>query len=157
MSRLTSGPSAWDRNARATRRAEVGVMVVILFLNLGVLLELAVMSGAHRLLAAATRSAARSRGWLFAPPRDNEVRTTQMVSLAGSAQHSVPVEPVWPKVCSEHPGLPDSWPTANPNPRDVKPALLWFLVISRAVSGLTTLPRAPRNSSRNLARSGAEA
>src|ERR1700722_18410585 len=31
MLRLTSGASAWGRKARATRRAEVGVMVVILF------------------------------------------------------------------------------------------------------------------------------
>ena len=81
----------------------------------------------------------------------SDVSTTQMVSLAGSAQQSVPVEPVWPKVCSEHPGLPDSLPTPNPNPRGVNPAGLWFLIISRAVSGLTTLPRAPMNSPRNLA------
>ena len=80
-----------------------------------------------------------------------------MVSLAGSAQHSVPVEPVWPKVRSEHPGLPDPLPTPNPNPRGVNPSGLWFLIISRAVSGLTTLPRAPMNSPRNLAMSGAEA
>src|SRR5207248_6337743 len=90
----------------------------------------------QRLAAAATRSAASSRGWRCAPRRGSDVSTTQMVSLAGSAQKSVPVEPVWPKVCSEQPGLPDSLPTPKPNPRDVKPFGLWFLVISRAVWGL---------------------
>jgi len=39
-----------------------------------------------------------------------------MVSLAGSAQQSVPVEPVWPKVRSEHPGLPYPLQTPNLNP-----------------------------------------
>jgi hypothetical protein len=81
-----------------------------------------------------------------------------MVSLAGSAQQqSVPVEPVWPKVRSEHPGLPDPVPTPNPNPRGVNPSGLWFRTISRAVSGFTTWPRAPRNSPKNVATSGAEA
>src|SRR5262249_55248625 len=89
--------------------------------------------------------------------RGSDVSTTQMVSLAGSAQQSVPVEPVWPNVRSEHPGLPDSLPTPNPNPRGTNPAGLWFLIISRAVSGLMTLPRVPMNSPRNLATSGAEA
>src|SRR6185503_12056697 len=98
-----------------------------------------------------------SRGCRCAPRRGSDVSTTQIVSLAGSAQQSVPVEPVWPKVRSEQPGLPDSLPTPKPNPRGVKSAGLWFLVISRAVSGLTTLPRAPRNSPRNLPTSGAEA
>src|SRR5436305_11258535 len=107
-------------------------------------------------MAAATRSATSSRGWGCSARPGSDVSTTQMVSLAGSAQQSVPVEPVWPKVCAEHPGLPDSFPTPNPNPRGVNPAELWFLIISRAVSGLTTLPRAPMNSPRNLATSGAE-
>ena len=48
--------------------------------------------------------------------------TTQIVLFAGSAQQSVPVEPVWPKVRSEHPGLPDDRPTANPSPRGESPA-----------------------------------
>src|SRR5439155_8035321 len=107
--------------------------------------------------AEATRAAASSRGWRCTARRGSDVSTTQMVSLAGSAQQSVPVEPVWPKVCSEHPGLPDALPTPNPNPRGVSLAGLWFLIISRAVSGLITLPRAPMNSPRNLATSGAEA
>lgn len=80
-----------------------------------------------------------------------------MVSLTGSAQQRVPVEPVWPKVCSEHPELPDVLPTPNPNPRGVNPSGLWFLIIIRAVSGLSTWPRAPMNSDRNLPTSGAEA
>ncbi len=66
--------------------------------------------------AAATRSAASSRGWGCTARPGSEVSTTQMVSLAGSAQPIVPVEPVWPKVRPEHPGLPDRSPTANPNP-----------------------------------------
>src|SRR5207249_6124604 len=107
----------------------------------------------QRFAAAATRSAAISRGWRFTARPGSDVSTTQMVSLAGSAQQSVPVEPVWPKVRSEHPGLPEALPTPNPNPRGVNPAGLWFLVISRAVSGLTTLPRAAMNSPRNLATS----
>jgi hypothetical protein len=65
-----------------------------------------------------------------------------MVSLAGSAQQSVPVEPVSPKVRSEEPGLPDFWPTANPSPRGVSPGEWWFSIISRAVVGRTTLPSA---------------
>src|SRR5262249_42633066 len=69
--------------------------------------------------AAATRFAASSRGCRFAPRRGSDVSTTQMVLLAGSAQQSVPVEPVWPKVRSEHPGLPASLPTASPSPRGV--------------------------------------
>src|SRR5262249_53143387 len=114
-------------------------------------------TGDQRGAAAATRSAASPRGWRFAARRGSDVSTTQTVSLAGSAQQSVPVEPVWPKVRSEHPGLPDSLPTANPNPRGVSPFGLWFLTISRAVSAFTALPRAPRNSPRNRATSGAEA
>lgn len=54
------------------------------------------------------------------------------------AEQSVPVEPVCPKVWSEHPGLPDSRPTPKPNPRGANPAGLWFLTISRAVSGRIT-------------------
>ncbi len=111
----------------------------------------------QRRTAAATRSAASSRGCRRTARPGSDVSTTQMVSLAGSAQQSVPVEPVWPKVRSEQPGLPDSLPTPNPNPRGVNPAGLWFLIISRAVSGLMTLPRAPMNSLRNRATSGAEA
>src|SRR6516165_3643549 len=103
------------------------------------------------------RSAASSRGWRCSARPGSDVNTTQMVSLAGSAQQRVPVEPVWPKVRSEQPGLPARLPTPNPNPRGVNPFGLWFLIISRAVSGLMTLPRAPMNSPRNLARSGAEA
>src|SRR5204862_1007063 len=52
---------------------------------------------------------------------------------------------------------PDPLPTPNPNPRGVNPSGLWFLIISRAVSDFTALPRAPTNSPRNLATSGAEA
>jgi hypothetical protein len=84
----------------------------------------------QRRAAAATRYAASSRGWGCAARPGSDVTTTHLVSLAGSAQQSVPVEPVWPKVCPEHPGLPDSLPTPNPNPRDVSPARLWFLIIS---------------------------
>src|SRR5215510_11405729 len=111
----------------------------------------------QRRAAAATRSAATSRGWGLTARAGSDVSTTQTVSLAGSAQQSVPVEPVWPKVRSEHPRLPDALPTANPNPRGVNPAGLWFLIIRRAVSGLMALPRAPMNSPKNLAISGAEA
>ena len=82
------------------------------------------------------------------------IKVIEMYRL-GARQHAV--EPVWPKVRSEHPELPDPLPTPNPNPRGVNPSGLWFLIISRAVSGLTALPRAPRNSPRNRARSGAEA
>src|SRR5437899_8252751 len=110
----------------------------------------------QRCAAAATYSAATSRGWRCPARRGSDVSTTQMVSLAGSAQESVPVEPVWPKVCSEQPGLPDPLPTPNPSPRGETPDGLWFLIINRAVSGLTALPRAPRNSPRNVAMSGAD-
>src|SRR6516165_1607023 len=78
--------------------------------------------GHQRRGAAATRSAARARGWRSAARLGSDVSTTQMVLLAGSAQQSVPVEPVWPNVRAEHPRLPDSLPTANPNPRGVNPA-----------------------------------
>ena len=48
----------------------------------------------QRRAAVATRSAVSSRGWRSAARRGSDVSTTQMVSLAGSAQQSVPVEPV---------------------------------------------------------------
>src|SRR2546428_11681831 len=80
-----------------------------------------------------------------------------MVSLAGSAQQSVPVEPVCPKVLSEHPGLPADRPTFIPNPRGASPAGLWLVTINRAVSGLTADPFSYRNSDRNRAISGADA
>ena len=48
------------------------------------------------------RSEATSRGWGFTARPGSDVSTTQMVRLAGSAQQSVPVEPVWPKVSAEH-------------------------------------------------------
>jgi hypothetical protein len=79
-------------------------------------------TGDQRWATTATRSAASSRGWRFTARRGSDVSTTQIVSLAGSAQQSVPVEPVCPKVCSEHPGLPDPLPTPNPNPRGVNPS-----------------------------------
>src|SRR5690606_26227826 len=44
--------------------------------------------------AAATYSAAMARGCGLAARRGSDVSTTQMVSVAGSAQQSVPVEPV---------------------------------------------------------------
>src|SRR5262245_15681033 len=69
----------------------------------------------------------------------------------------VPVEPVCPKVFSEHPLLPAKAPTFHPNPRGVSPAGLWFLTISLAVSGFRQVPVSLRNSARNFARSGAEA
>src|SRR5438876_1059399 len=79
-----------------------------------------------------------------------------MVRVACSAQAMVPVEPVWPKVFSEHPLLPADEPTFHPNPRGGSPGGLWFLTISLAVSGLTQAPVSFRNSARNFARSGAE-
>lgn len=45
-------------------------------------------------IAAATRPAANSLGWGWMARPGNEVSTTQIVSLAGSAQAIVPVEPV---------------------------------------------------------------
>ncbi len=83
--------------------------------------------------------------------------TTQIVWLTGSAQQIVPVEPVWPNVLSEHPGLPANAPTFIPSPRGVSPGSFWLLTIFRAVSGLTTSPFSYRNSARNRPTSGADA
>src|SRR6516164_9489099 len=85
-----------------------------------------------------------------------DVSTTQMVSVAGSAQAMVPVEPVCPNVFSEQPGLPAAAPTFNPKPRGVSPFAFWLLAISFAVSGLTTVPVIDRNSASQSATSGAE-
>src|SRR5262249_27370060 len=68
------------------------------------------------------RAPPRARAGAVAPRPGSDVSTTQMVPVAGSAQQSVPVEPLWPNVRAEHPRLPDSSPTANPNPRGVNPA-----------------------------------
>ena len=86
----------------------------------------------------------------------SEVRTTQMVRVAGSAHAIVPVDPVWPKVFSEQPLLPANKPTFHPSPRGVSLGELWFLIISFAVSGFKHAPFSSRNSARNLAMSGAE-
>ena len=67
--------------------------------------------------AAATAFAANSRGWSATARAGSEVSTTQMVSVAGSAQAIVPVDPEWPKVFSEHPALPANEPTFSPRPR----------------------------------------
>src|SRR6185369_11551352 len=90
-------------------------------------------------------------------PAGSDVRTTQMVRVAGSAHATVPVDPVWPKVCSEQPLLPANKPTFHPSPRGVSPGELWLLLISFAVSRFKHTPFAPRTSARNLAMSGAEA
>src|SRR5690349_540656 len=85
------------------------------------------------------------------------VSTTQMVSVAGSAQQMVPVDPVWPNVVSEQPGLPAAGPTLNPSPRGANPWRFWLLTIIFAVSGLTRAPLPNRNSPRNRSKSGADA
>src|SRR5262249_11569663 len=105
---------------------------------------------------AATRADASSRGWGWTARPGSEVRTTQIVSVAGSAHATVPVEPVCPKVFSEQPGLPAAAPTLSPRPRGVSPAAFWLVAIRFAVSGLTAAPRAYRNSARNLPTSAAE-
>src|SRR6185436_11390330 len=67
--------------------------------------------------ALATRSEATRSGWGFAAAPGSVVRTTQTVSVSGSAHASVPEEPEWPNVFSEQPGLPAPRPTENPRPR----------------------------------------
>src|SRR5207248_1107232 len=69
--------------------------------------------------AAATRAAASSRGCGSAARPGSDVSTTQIVSIAGSAQASVPVDPECPNVFSEHPALPAAAPTFSPSPRGV--------------------------------------
>jgi hypothetical protein len=104
------------------------------------------------------RPPTRNRADADAPrARGSEVNTTHMVRVAGSAHAIVPVEPVCPKVFSEHPAPPKAAPTSSPRPRDFSPGGLWFFTISLAVSGLTAAPFSFRNSPRKRARTGAEA
>ena len=42
--------------------------------------------------------------------------------VRGSAQARVPVDPPWPNVASEQPGLPAWEPIANPRPRGINPS-----------------------------------
>src|SRR4026207_2055539 len=98
-----------------------------------------------------------SRGWGCTARAGSEVRTTQMVRVAGSAQAIVPVEPLCPKVFSEQPLPPADGPMFHPKPRGVRPGGLWLFTISLAVSGFRQAPVSFRNWPRNFARSGAEA
>jgi len=77
--------------------------------------------------ALATRSEATLRG--MRRDRSRGKRRQDDADRVGrrSAHTSVPVEPVWPNVFSEQPGLPERLPTANPNPRGARPSGLWFL------------------------------
>ena len=68
-----------------------------------------------------------------------------MVSLAGSAQQRVPVDPVWPNVRSEHPGLPAASPTTV-TLKDVKGQNVGTVALTQYPAGvlirgeLTNLP-----------------
>src|ERR1051325_6577097 len=101
--------------------------------------------------------AARSRGCGWVARAGREVNTTQTVRVTGSAQASVPVEPVCPKVLFEHPLLPAEVPTFHPRPRGVSPGGFWFAIISLAVSAFRQAPVSFRKWARNFPRSGAEA
>ena len=75
-----------------------------------------------RQTASATRSEARCRGCCWPARAGNVVSTTQIVSVPGSAQARVPVDPLWPNVASEQAGLPARVPMANPRPRGGSPS-----------------------------------
>ena len=72
--------------------------------------------------ASATRSEISEHGCGRAAPPGNVVSTTQIVSVPGSAQARVPVNPLCPNVASEQPGLPEWAPMANPSPRGGNPS-----------------------------------
>jgi hypothetical protein len=90
--------------------------------------------------ASATRSDAKLRGCGLAARTGRVVSTTQIVSVAGSAQQRVPVEPPWPNVFSLHPGLLARVPMSKPSPRARMPWRLWLVIINLAVAGWRVLP-----------------
>jgi len=56
----------------------------------------------------------------------NEVRMTQVESEAGSAQASVPFDPLWPKLFSEQSLAKPAGPIMNPIPRRASRPEVWF-------------------------------
>jgi hypothetical protein len=80
--------------------------------------------------------------------------TTQIVSVAGSAQQSVPVELVCPSVRADTPAPPACGLTANASPRGFDARRMWLRIMGRAVSGVRIVARSCRNSARNRASVG---
>ena len=66
--------------------------------------------------ACATRSLTRWVGWGLTAASYRLVSTTQMVPVSGSAQDSVPVEPLWPKVRGPQAGAPTLGGRSKPRP-----------------------------------------
>ena len=95
---------------------------------------------AAQLTASATCFDVISRGCGVTALAGNVVNTTQMVSVAGSAQQSVPVEPLWPNTFSRPLGPPSPLPKSKAKPRGRMPSELWLRIIRRAVSGFNSLP-----------------